>query len=220
MEYTYYHNIHRVEEIIHLTDSTFIVRFERKGLNFTPGQHLVVGTKGAHDFRQYSIYSSLNDPYFEILVKEVVDGVVTPRLKLLKPGDELELNGPMGHFTLSETRRKSHPVVFIATGTGIAPFKSMIGSYPAFDYQIIHGVRKAEEAYQSELFPKDRYILCTSKDHSDGYFGRVTDYISQQHFAPDTLFYLCGNSQMIFDAMEILRDKGANPKHLIAEVYF
>jgi ferredoxin/flavodoxin---NADP+ reductase len=220
MEYTYYHNIHRVEDIKFLTNSTFIVRFERKRLNFIPGQHLVVGLKGDHDFRQYSIYSGLNDPFFEILVKEVIDGTVTPKLSLLNPGDELEINGPMGHFTLNETRRNNHPVVFIATGTGIAPFKSMVSSYPSFDYRIIHGVRNARDAYQHEYYPKEKYIMCTSGESTTGFYGRVTDFISNQYFDPDTLFYMCGNSQMIFDTMEILRQKGANPKHLIAEVYF
>ncbi len=220
MEYTYYHNIHKVIQLEHLTNTTFIVRFERKNLNFTPGQHLVVGIEGDHDFRQYSIYSGLNDPYFEILVKEVDGGTVTPKLKLLKPGDRLELNGPMGHFTVSDTRRKSHPIVFIATGTGIAPFKSMIASYPEFNYQLIHGVRKAEEAYQRNWYQSGRHILCTSGESTGDFHGRVTQYLQKASFAPDTVFYLCGNSQMIFDSMEILRDKGMLTKHLIAEVYF
>ena len=82
-----YHNIHKVEKIRHLTNDTFVIRLERKEINFTPGQHLVMGIKGDKEFRQYSIYSGVNDPYIELLIKEVGTGVVTPKLKKLKPGD-------------------------------------------------------------------------------------------------------------------------------------
>jgi len=215
-----YHNVHKIEQIRHLNDSTFVIQIERKGLNFIPGQHLVVGKNGDKEFRQYSLYNSINDPYFEILVKEVEKGVVTPKLKNMKAGDELEINGPMGYFTLSELTRKTKPVVMIATGTGIAPFKSFISSYPGMDYKLIHGVRTGEEAYNKELYAKDRYILCTTRDNSGQIKGRVTDYIKNNTFSKDTQFYLCGNSEMIFDAMEILKDKGMVANQMFAEVYF
>lgn len=214
-----YHNIHKVEKIRHLTHDTFVIRMERKNIKFTPGQHLVMGIKGDKEFRQYSIYSGVDDPYIELLIKEVGTGVVTPRLKKLKPGDELEINGPMGYFTISEARRKQ-PVVMIATGTGIAPFKSFIQSHKDLKYQLIHGVRTHEEAYEHELYPKDKYQLCTSRELNGNFNGRVTDFIKTAKFDRDTLFYLCGNSEMIFDAMEILKDKGMNPNNMFAEVYF
>lgn len=215
-----YHNIHKIEQIRHLNDSTFVVRIERKGLDFIPGQHLVVGKKGDKEFRQYSLYNSKEDAFFEILVKEVEKGVVTPKLKNLKAGDELEINGPMGYFTLSETTRKTKPVVMIATGTGIAPFRSFISSYPEMDYKLIHGVRTIDEAYDKELYPKDKFVLCTSRDNKGEINGRVSDYISKTKFSLDTQFYLCGNSEMIFDVMEILKDMGMTANQMFAEVYF
>lgn len=215
-----YHNIHKVEKIKHLTDSAFIIQIERKGLDFTPGQHLVVGKKNDKEFRQYSLYNAVNDNYFEILVKEVEGGVVTPKLKNLKVGDELEINGPMGYFTISENTRKNKPVVMIATGTGIAPFKSFITSYPEMNYQLIHGVRNGIDAYEMELYNKERYILCTSRDNVGQVKGRVTDYIKKTKFSKDTQFYLCGNNEMIFDTMEILKDRGFVANQMFAEVYF
>jgi len=217
---TYYHNMHKVLGVQHITNNTFIVKIERKELSFIPGQHLVIGKKGDKEFRQYSIYSGVNDPYFEILVREVEKGTVTPKLKKLIVGDELEINGPMGYFTVSEQRRNSSPIVMIATGTGIAPFNSWVKSFPDMNYKMIHGVRKAEEAYGREGYQKSRYVLCTSQEKSGNFNGRITDYIKKAYFAPETLFYLCGNSEMIFDAMEILKDKGLNTNNMFAEVYF
>lgn len=215
-----YHNIHIIKNIKHLTNSTFILSLERKELKFIPGQHLVLGKKGDKEFRQYSIYSGVNDEFIEILVKEVDGGVVTPKLKLLKVGDEVEINGPMGYFTLSELIRKNFHVVFIATGTGIAPFKSFISSYPELNYTLIHGVRTSEDAYEREIYNASRYILCTSRENQGDFNGRVTDYLAKKSFNKDTQFYLCGNSEMIFDAMEILKGKEFSANQLFAEVYF
>ncbi|HAM99462.1 MAG TPA: oxidoreductase [Marinilabiliales bacterium] len=220
MSETYHHSFHKILNVRHLTENTFIVQLERNGLNFIPGQHLVVGKKGDKEFRQYSIYSGLNEPYFEILVREVAKGSVTPKLKKLVPGDELEINGPMGYFTLSEQRRQSHPIVMIATGTGIAPFHSWVSSFRDMNYQMIHGVRKSEEAYGNGAFRKDRFRLCTSQEINGHFHGRVTEYLKKAYFSPDSLFYLCGNSEMIFDAMEILKTKGMNTNNMFAEVYF
>ncbi|MBI9069942.1 MAG: oxidoreductase [Salinivirgaceae bacterium] len=216
----YYHSIHKIEEIEFLNSTTFIIKMERKGIDFTPGQHLVVGKKGESEFRQYSLYNGEDSNYFEILVKEVDDGALTPKLKKLQVGEELEINGPMGYFTISENRRKNHPIVMIATGTGIAPFKSMIASHKDMNYKLIHGVRTIDEAYEKVFYPKKNYTLCTTRDKNGDFHGRVTDFIKDQKYSKDTLFYLCGNSEMIFDAMEILKDKGLNANNMFAEVYF
>jgi len=108
----------------------------------------------------------------------------------------------------------------IASGTGIAPFHSMVKSYPDLDYQLIHGVRYTNEAYEREDYPRDRYILCTSRDDNSDFKGRVTTYLQQNDFDPKTSFYLCGNSDMIFDAMEILKEKGYDRDNVNVEVYF
>lgn len=80
-------DLHEILDIRHLTDSTFVLRFERKGLEFEAGQHICVGPPNGIHTREYSIYSSENEEYIEILVKEVVNGLVSPSLKNYKQVD-------------------------------------------------------------------------------------------------------------------------------------
>jgi ferredoxin-NADP reductase len=138
----------------------------------------------------------------------------------LQAGDELEINGPMGYFTVNGAQQKGSPVVFIASGTGIAPFHSVVKSYPKLNYKLIHGVRTSNEGYEKENYKSTQFTLCTSQDNNSDYKGRVTNYIKEQNFEKDTSFYLCGNSEMIFDAMEILKEKGVENNKMFAEVYF
>ena len=110
--------------------------------------------------------------------------------------------------------------LFIATGTGIAPFHSLTGSYPDFDYTIIHGVRYATEAYESSSFPQDRYVLCTSRDAEGDFKGRVTDYLATHEVDSDTLVYLCGNCDMIYEVYDQLTSRGIDSDQIKTEVYF
>ena len=63
-------------------------------------------------------------------------------------------------------------------------------------------------------------MVCTSRDQKGDFAGRLTDYLKQENFDKDTIFYLCGNSDMIFDAMEILKEKGFGRDEINCEVYF
>ena len=129
---------HKVVDIKHLTNSTFIIYIERKNIVFKPGQYIVLGIKGNNDFRQYSIYSGTNEKYLSILVKEVENGELSPLLKHLETGNEVEIEGPMGHFSISNNHKGG--IVMIASGTGIAPFHSFVVSNPNANYKLIHGI--------------------------------------------------------------------------------
>jgi len=213
-------NDHIVTAIRFLTESTFILRFSRGNIRFRAGQHIIVGLKGDMDQREYSIYSSEEDDYLEILVKEVRNGNISSRLKQCKQGDLLEVNGPFGSFGIEDYDRYNRKHVFIATGTGISPFHSMVRSYPRIDYTLIHGVRFSSEAYERTEYNSGRYVLCTSKDITSGYNGRVTSFLMKFRATPDMLFYLCGNGSMIYEVYHILRDKGIPDENIISEVYF
>ena len=203
-----------------LTESTYILRFTREGMSFKPGQHLVVGIPGSGEYREYSIYSGTNDDFLEILIKEVDDGMVSRQLKMLRPGDKVEVRGPYGFFMTNNVPKDNSHAYFIASGTGVAPFHSLIRSNPAINYTLIHGVRDADEAYEKDHYNQNQYIVCTSRDEKGDFAGRITDYLLDQDFHTDSSVFLCGNSNMIFDAMDILHAKGIPQRQIFTEVYF
>jgi ferredoxin-NADP reductase len=213
-------NYYKVVGIRNLTEHTFVLSLPKSRFTFEAGQHVSLSISGDYQSREYSIYSAENDENLEVLVKEVDGGYFSPKLKHLKLGDMVEVHGPFGKFGLDEKRKESHKHVFIASGTGIAPFHSIVKSNAGLDYHLIHGVRYVDEGYEKESYDADRLTLCTSRDKTGDFNGRVTDYLKKTNFDKNTCFYLCGNSDMIFDSMEILSDKGFGRENITVEVYF
>lgn len=213
-------NLHTITERRDLTDSTFVLRFERGGLEFIAGQHISVGPANGIHTREYSIYSSPSDDFLEILVKEVTGGLVTPVLKKLKVGDSLAVQDPVGYFTIDEKLVAKHKFLFVASGTGISPFHSFVKSYPNLDYKIVHGIRHGNEAYERDFYGKGRYVACASRDGNGDYYGRVTQYLQENPVQPGTICFLCGNCDMIHDVYDILEKQGVSSEHIHAEVYF
>jgi ferredoxin/flavodoxin---NADP+ reductase len=212
--------LHTIRQIRFLTENTFVLRFDRNNLEFKSGQHIIVGLKGDLNQREYSIYSGENDDYLEILVREVPDGNVSLQLKQCKPNELLQVNGPFGSFGLERFDMFTRKFVFIATGTGISPFHSFIKSYPGISYNLIHGVRFQNEAYERDEYDPGRYILCTSKEGKRGQRGRVTTFLPGYPVEHKMLFYLCGNNNMIYEVEHILTDKGIPEENIFTEVYF
>lgn len=209
-----------VREIRNLTDATYVVRFNRRDLTFKPGQHLVVGVLGMSDAREYSVYSGKDEEFLEIIVREVADGAVSKKLRRLSPGNTLDVGGPYGFFLTNAQPPTNKKFLFIASGTGIAPFHSFVKTYPNADYTIIHGIRTIDEAYEREVYEKERYITCTSRDEKGDFHGRLTAYLKSVDIDKDTMVYLCGNSDMIFESIDILQEKGLSNSHIFTEVYF
>lgn len=210
---------HLVLENRKLNDSTFVLRLEKKDLDFTPGQYIHVGIDGDVHAREYSVYAPKNADFLEVLVKEVDGGLVSPKLAALKPGDHASVEGPFGYFTMDRDQRNG-PLLFIATGTGISPFHCFVGSYPNLDYTLLHGIRTNDERYEHSAFDPERTISCVSREEGGDYRGRVTDYLRTMDLAPETLCYLCGNCDMIYEVYDILTTKGIAPSAIHAEVYF
>jgi ferredoxin--NADP+ reductase/benzoate/toluate 1,2-dioxygenase reductase subunit len=209
-----------VLEVRNLTESTYVLRFERMGLEFKPGQYVVIGLPGSREKREYSIYSSVGSAFMEVLIKEVDNGEVSKKLKDLKKGEKIEMEGPFGYFVLDGHKINQNKFLFIASGTGISPFHSFVTSYPQLDYKLLHGVRTRNEAYEKFEYEKSNHILCTSRDENGDFHGRVTDYLKKHPVDALTLCYLCGNSEMVDDAYRILESQGVPPAHLHAEIYF
>jgi ferredoxin/flavodoxin---NADP+ reductase len=211
---------YKIHEVRLLTPSTFILRFDRNDMDFKAGQYLRVGLYGNRERREYSIYSGENDNYLEILVKEVIEGDVSKKLKKLVQGDKLVVEGPFGFFNLNVQEVPTRKFYLIASGTGVSPFHSYIRSYPELNYTLIHGIKKIEESYDREQYDSKRLVICTSRDDKGDFPGRVTKIIPLYPIEDNALFYLCGNSDMVYDVYNLLADRGVNTNQIFTEVYF
>jgi ferredoxin--NADP+ reductase/benzoate/toluate 1,2-dioxygenase reductase subunit len=180
----------------------------------------LLGTEEDIQAREYSIYSSEHDDHFEVLIKEVQDGIVSKKLRHLKPGDTVTFENPVGYFILEDDDIAMKKFLFIASGSGIAPFHSFVRTYKDLDYLLLHGVRYSYEAYERKDYDPHRLVVCTSRDKEGDYHGRVTEYLKNNQLDKSYLVYLCGNCEMIHEAYDILLQKGFPSENLHAEVYF
>ena len=137
-------------------------RFKAKSplINFIPGQYISIIIDPSTR-RQYSIsnYSSASFDEFEIIVDIKPNGVGTTYLKNLNVGDEISFIGPIGRFVLAENLSKD--LYFIATGTGIAPFKSMIEFLIHKNLHLSHNIH----VHFGTRFSKD--LFCEPKNSNN-----------------------------------------------------
>ncbi len=204
--------------IEHKSQNTFCLRVERPINPIKSGQCFNVGIPGMDVNREYSMYSGADAPYLEFLIRAIDDGLVSSHLQNLNVGDVVEVDGPYGEFCIPPEKINSK-FTFIASGTGIAPFHSFVKTYPNLDYKVLHGIRHANEVYDSSDYQKGKYIACISQN-KNGSSMRVTDYLLANPISQDSVFYLCGNRNMIIDATQILLDQGIGGDQIISEVFF
>ena len=162
----------KVNSIEEIAASVYVLRFNRKH-DFLAGQVLAISTNAEIPPRLYSICSGPDEAEIAILFSEKPEGLLTPRLADLKKGNELLVSAPFGAF-LGDDK----PAWWIASGTGIAPFRSMIRSGLGAKNMLIHGGRTLDSFYFSEeLFPLlgDRYVRCCSQEC-------VKEFLSLQHW--------------------------------------
>jgi len=180
-----------------LSRTAFAVRLERpSGFLFLPGQSIRVDQDGME--RDYSLASGPGDDHLTLCVRLVPGGMLSPRLAGLKPGDLLHFTGPHGYFLYQSAGARS---VFVATGTGVAPFVSMARA-GARSFTLLHGVRTAQDLYFREELAASasRYVPCLSEDVTQGGFRGLVTTWAEGNLAPGSYdFYLCGNRSMIRD---------------------
>lgn len=212
--------LHHVLELEQLTPETFLIHLDRQNFSFKPGQYAILRNPKTGEGREYSIYSSDREDRLSFLVREIKTGEFSRYLKHLKVGSELAIEGPRGFFILDEKSLDGHPLLFIATGTGISPFHSFVQSHSNLNYQVLHGIHFADEAYGRAAFDSDRYLLCTSREDKGDYFGRVSYYLKEHKVDENLICYLCGNSDMIEEVTNILESNGVSPENIRTEVFF
>ncbi len=224
-----------------LTADVFEMKLESSlPFTFLPGQFISVVVPGAgpggRDLRRaYSIASSPelmpSDNVFELCVKLVEGGPGTNYLNNMKVGESLKGSVPFGDFVY-KTLSSKH-VIFIATGTGIAPFRSMVLSKvfnenKPLSAKILFGARDANDLfYADEMVPLlgNGFVETLSRPTGNwsGFKGRVTDWLRQNSNAIDwknTDFYLCGNGAMIDEVKQILTTNEVDKSAIHQEVYY
>jgi len=210
----------KVLKIEKLTESTFCIRTERPDVAIRAGQLFNVGIPGAGINREYSMYSAADAPYIDFLIKEVQDGFVSPALNRLQVGNLVEVDGPYGEFCLNPPDNSDQHYLFLATGTGIAPFHSFVETFPDLNYTVLHGIRDPDEQYHEKDYAQGRYIPCISRNIEGQPSFRLTEYLIKYPVNPSSIVYLCGNRNMIVDAFETLREQGVHGNNLFTEVFF
>jgi ferredoxin-NADP reductase len=206
-----------VTRIHWLNENVFEVGFERpEGFSFIPGQKIQLKIQGIE--RDYTLINHPDDQELSICVRHVSHGRFTPLLAQVSVGEVVDLSGPTGFFTYQTMNRDA---VFVATGTGIAPFLAYIRA-GAHDFYFLHGVRdETALLYREEVEQAaKKYIPCLSVSGSDQkQKGRVTEYLEKCLQEAKYDFYLCGNSGMLRDAMRII-DRGYSDSRVFMATFF
>jgi ferredoxin/flavodoxin---NADP+ reductase len=208
----------RVESNDEVVPGVRLLSFARPW-HFVAGQSIALTLDPAVPARFYSVASGTGDALACVLYDVVPDGVLTPRLALLRPGDTVLCSKPFGAFRDAEGRS-----FWIATGTGVAPFISMVRSGSVTGKSLVHGSRTIAGFFERELFTSllgPGYVACCTREQGPGvYTGRTTDWIAEHPQEGVQRYLLCGNSRMVVDARDILIGKGVPFTDVIAEIYF
>lgn len=216
---------------------------EVSSFDFIPGQFvtldLPIHEKVNKRWRSYSIASWPNGTnVIELLIVVLEGGAGTTYLfNEVKEGSELTLRGPQGVFILPQTMDKD--IYLICTGTGIAPFRSMINyiklhQIPHKDIALIFGTRTQKDlVYYNELkilqneVEGFQFVPTLSRETWDGCCGYVhtayEDLIRRKRNGstelPPAKFYLCGWKAMVDEAKQRIINLGYDRKEVHLELY-
>lgn len=229
-------NVIRINDLTHNTRQFWIEVPELEKFDFAPGQFvtldLPIHEKSIKRLRSYSIASGPdNTNVFELLIVHTKGGLGTTYLfNEVTVGTELRFRGAQGVFILPEKVEKS--LLLICTGTGIAPFRSMVQhihlhKIATKNIYLIFGCRKKEDLlYYNELkeleqeIPGFRYHPTLSREHWEGHFGYVHPiYRELCKTRPEALFFLCGWKHMIDEAIKNILELGYDNKAIFQELY-
>ena len=173
--------------------------------------------------RSYSIASDPNErTRIALLLNLVPGGRMSSHLFGLRPGDRTTFRGPFGTFCLRPTSRD---LLFVATGTGIAPVRSMLWSLARQQSSrritLFWGVRTERDLYYqrelatlAERLPAFSFVPTVSRpdDGWHGARGTVTPLVEHRIETVSNLdAYVCGNHSMIKDVTAALNRKGLCP---------
>lgn len=241
----------RVIENRHWTEALFSLRVEGPRLAFEAGQFVRIaldmeeGNAGSRIARPFSFVNPPQDPVLEFYGIVVPEGPLSPRLARLVPGDTLYVApNPAGFLVLREVP-DAETLWLVATGTGIAPFLSILRTETPWqrfgNVVLVHAVRRAEELVYRQIISdfsrknSFRYVTFVSREaHAGSLAGRIPAAIRDGRLeaaagvALDGRSHvmLCGNPQMLKDAQAALGERGLRkhrrrtPGHITVESFW
>jgi ferredoxin-NADP reductase len=210
---------HPVREVRFVNDGLFELLLDRNGLDFAPGDCAAIYTADEKS-RPYSIASGPNEDDLRFVIRAVDDGEVSPWLAARQPGDTIRITPPFGWFRPGRGIGDA-PFVFIATGTGIAPFLSYINTFDRPPEACLYGVRREADAIG---FPKLAgscpTTLAVSREPTQHHHGRLTGLLGSLPLNEQTHCYCCGLESMVNEVSSWLLDHGIAPGRIHREVFF
>ena len=234
--------VRRVDETDDL--AYFWVKYDGDPVAFAPGQYMTIGVyaDGKIVQRPYSVASpprESGDGGYEFYVRLVPVMRFTTLLWRLPVGHGMRMIGPKGKFVLEPDDDRTH--LYVSTGTGIAPFISMIRDTMDAPRKtvMLHGCSYADElgyrdvieAWEREGTYPVRYEPTISRPadprNADwtGRTGRVEAVVESVCHdlglrADRTVVYICGNPEMILNVERVLMDRGFPEFHVKKELYW
>lgn len=203
-------------------------------MEFDAGQYVSITVDEHGDRRSYSICSTPDIKHgFELLVDLSPQGVGSKFLESLEFGDEVDVMGPLGRFTLKEGGNEEQ-IIFVATGSGIAPFRSMVLELlqekgETRPITLYWGMRYVEELFWQNDFQDlaEEYenfsfhpVISKAIEEWPLCRGRVTDCLRVHEVPVNAAYYLCGNAAMIEDVNGLLQEKGVVKENVHFEKFF
>jgi propane monooxygenase reductase subunit len=202
---------------------------EPSEIKFFPGQYMDIAVPGTDAVRSFSMAntSSRESGQLEFVIKVYPDGLFSNFLdQTLQVGDQLELTGPFGVFTLRDSEAD---LVFVGGGAGMAPILALLRSMAERGLQrkatFFYGARgRRDLCFEPELraleekLPGFRYLPALSEagdDDWDGETGLITDVV-KRHAADlsGAHAYVCGPPPMVEAALPLLATLGVEEKRI------
>ena len=188
---------------------------------FLPGQYVNIEVPGSGVQRSYSFSSAPGEGKLSFLIKKIPGGAMSTWLESAQCGEALDLHGPLGSFYLRNVER---PLLFLAGGTGLAPFLSMLEVLARAQSQqkvhLIYGVTRSRDlvqvaqiaSYAGRLPNFSFSTVVAEPGSSHPRTGWVTQHIPADALNDgDVDVYLCGPPPMVDAVRKHFDDQGVKP---------
>lgn len=203
----------RVISLRHHAGGLFTLTLDAGDFSFTPGDCIAVYGPDGRSTRPYSLSGGTADPTLELLIRRISGGQISDWLAQRLPGETLEITPPFGWFRPAAPPQV--PKIYVATGSGIAPFLSAIRSGAAPPLACYWGIR-SEADLDGISFPG--VIPCISRGPRAN--GRITGRLARMPLDPQHHYYLCGLDAMIESVASLLEGQGIPAAHIHRECFF